>query len=657
MKNRTRKFLCIFLTAALFAAGSGAGFAGETAGAAQSIDTTEEVQPRETEEAAEEILALHFRQTGGDRAASYIEIYRGIKVSGDGIEADPKTPAALEGVEAGDILTVRIKGEGCYTCTKRVLLTERDLSRGFKTIEYSLDLRKGNGYEAGEIKAWTDEAEEKLFSPDTLTGVNRSALSTPAFQGGKAAHQFTGIEEACAYLENVCRKSRQAYLYDLRGDGTFPAVIFTETDLSRAADVETAIDLIKENGKLKVMYQAQIHGNEPAAGEGALAVCGGLAENNSFLDAMDIVIIPYVNESGSLNFTRSESGSLDLNRDALRLRSQTTRKIHSIYSRLMPHMFFDSHEFAEDGALKTDDEGKGYLKQADDIKLGCLENLNGDERVYNLDREAVSQTLSVLSGKGFRSSFYPPNWNSTTSCNYARMQHSLTVLIESYGIGLGRNHFERRVLSQYETVMALLQYAFANSQRITDTVDTARADFVKQGKKYSADRRFVLTHQVSQRDPLTARSTDYDFKGSPISQARQISFYNRAKSIKSRSLPTAYLIPKSAAGSAAAKEILKANGVKYFEISSKKKVSVSQYGGTAKAAKILKKKTVRFSKGAYVFYMDQPAANLIAACLEPDAGDGRKNDGSFVQAGILKKGKSGYPIYRYTGANPQKSLR
>ena len=54
--------------------------------------------------------------------------------------------------------------------------------------------------------------------------------------------------------------------------------------------------------------------------------------------------------------------------------------------------------------------------------------------------------------------------------------------------------------------------------------------------------------------------------------------------------------------------------------------------------------------------MDQTAANIIAASFEPDAADSAEYEGSFVQSGVVRKFKSGYPIYRYSGRNPQESL-
>jgi len=617
---------------------------------------TETVQEAELKQASAGTVELEFEEaeTGNYTGASV-----SIKVYQDAF-SETEAPKiygkyCIENAEAGDVFTCRIYSEGYYTYLKADCLTEADIAAGRKTVTYTLDKRAGTGYEAKEVYRWNENAEKMFFSGDTLTGVNRGLLDTPAFSGTKAAHQFTSIEEGISYLQGVCESSSRAHLYYVDGNTSYPAVVLTETDLTGADTLTKAVSRLSKDGKLKVMYQAQIHGNEPASGEGALAVCRGLSENGQLLSSMDVVVIPYVNTRGSKNFTRTNGSGININRDALQLESAETKRLHKLYNKLMPEIFIDGHEF---NMRKNLNEAASdcRIEGADDVRIACLENLNRGKNLFDIERTIVKNTVDGLPEKGFRTFFYEANWDSTTSCNYARMQNSLSFLIETNGIGNGKMGMERRVLAQYESVMSILEQAASKKKTIISAVKSARDDIKQRGKRYGENKTFVLTHQTSAADPMTAKRSVFDFFGNYLVKDQLASCCNRSVSVKERSLPTAYIIPKSADGASDARDILTANGAKYFEIKKGSKISVSQYTGSSKNAKKTKRKNVTFTKGAYVFYMDQTAANIIAATLEPDGGDSAEYDGSLVQSGTLRKKNGKYPIYRYTGKDPQKSL-
>lgn len=154
------------------------------------------------------------------------------------------------------------------------MVTEEDIRTGQKNISYTLDRRAGEGYEAKTVYRWPEVFEEKLFDAGGLTGVDRSLLDTPAFNAEKAAHQFTSIEEGCEYLRNLCNESSRAYLYYLEENSLCPVVILTGQNLDGADTLDQAIVKLSKDKKMKVMYQAQIHGNEPASGEGLLRYAG-----------------------------------------------------------------------------------------------------------------------------------------------------------------------------------------------------------------------------------------------------------------------------------------------------------------------------------------------------------------------------------------------
>lgn len=629
-----------------------------SSGGEENLRRMQQNKQEQPEEGATECrdISLSFRasaQSAASDSAVSIRVYKGAFTD----EEAPKRYGSyyLEKAEAGDVFTYRLYSEGCYIYYRADVITEEDIRAGYKNISYTMDRRSGAGYEAKTVYRWPEAFEEKFFDAGNLTGADRSVLDTPAFDAGKAAHQFTSVEEGCEYLQNLCSRSSLAHLYYLEGNMLCPVVILTTRNLSSADTLDEAISKLSDGKKMKVMYQAQIHGNEPASGEGALAVCRGLSQNKTLLSGMDVVIVPYVNPRGSRNFTRSNGSGININRDALQLQSEEAQNLHRLFSRLMPEIFIDGHEFIGKN-LVSSENGEYVVEGMEDVKIACVENLNRGEKLFSIERKIAENLVKGLPRKGFRTSFYPANWDSTTSCSYARMNNCLAFLIETNGIGNGKLGMERRVLAHYESVLSILNRAAAKKTTIVSAVKKARNDLIQAGKRYDKSRRFVLSHEASLKDPESAVRPVYDFLGRYVSEDRVSLTYNRAQAVKSRSRPTAYILSASSSGAEEVKRVLSISGASYFELKAGTKLSVTRYIGNSRRAGVTKRRTVSFPKGAVVFFMDQPSANIIAASFEPDAADSAEYEGSFVQSGVIEKFRKGYPIYRYSGRNPQKSL-
>ena len=67
---------------------------------------------------------------------------------------------------------------------------------------------------------------------------------------------------------------------------------------------------------------------------------------------------------------------------------------------------------------------------------------------------------------------------------------------------------------------------------------------------------------------------------------------------------------------------------------------------------------VTFANGAYVFPMDQVAADVIAMLVEPDVTDSNGYDGSLYQYGVVTYDETtmNFPLYRYTKDDPRTTL-
>ena len=622
----------------------------------------------------------------------------------------------------GSVYSYKLDSEGCYVYTGVVAFTAEDAAKGVKIIPYRMEKRRESGFEAVFVSRWTEEVENGCFNPEHLKGFDKRVPDTPAFSKDKAAHQFTSAEEALAFLKKMCASYSGVYLYELKGQGGCPAVIFTKEPLDDAGTLDEALQRLAAGGRLKALYQAQLHGNEPAAGEGALAAVqkleeiydGGLysrssarkkncgktagAEKSScdmtecggiLTEAMDIVIIPFANENGSREFSRWEtvcggencageiaasgsdngencvkeasaernraseigvSGSdgekLDLNRDALLLRSEVTRAIHRIFCVLMPEIFIDAHEFSGRKRQVHEENGHYILDSLDDIQITCVDHLNRDRQIFELENQIMLDTIDSLSEKGFRSFFFPGSFSQNTSCGYARLMYALTFLVESNGIRRGKIHYGRRVLSQREAVLSILFQAAAKADAIREQVDAARTDFVERGGVFNEEDIFVLEQKTDQSRGVERPRKSFDFAGNPIDADRRVFICNRGEAVRGRIRPAAYILPKDCLGAERTVEILSANGAVFEELNAGEAVCAERY--LKKGDKIVTgcPENRIFEAGAYVFSLQQMAANVISASLEPDLGDVTERNGSFIQAGILPWNGDVCPVYR-----------
>ena len=248
----------------------------------------------------------------------------------------------------GDVYSYKLETQECYIVTGTLLFSEEDLAKGKRVIRYSMESRADGGCQPFIISRWTDRVENELFRSETLSGADLS-LNTPFFTSdrkGKGSHQFTSPGEASAWLKGLCAASPFLRLFFLDEEEHCPAVVYSKENLKNCKTAEDFVRVLRDSCRLNVLYQAQVHGNEPASGEGALAVAASLAENPELREKLNLVMIPYVNRSGTEQFSRWENETLDLNRDALLLRSPATAAVHRIFSGIMPEVFIDGHEFS-----------------------------------------------------------------------------------------------------------------------------------------------------------------------------------------------------------------------------------------------------------------------------------------------------------------------
>ena len=544
----------------------------------------------------------------------------------------------VKDVKCGDVFCYKTFAEGYYTYKKAFIINETDIANGEKWIRLSFDKRKNEGYEADSVNYWTEEVETKLVSGEYEIKKDYE-LDTPAFSKEKAVHEFTTTDECIQYVKKVCEEIPAAKMFFLDDERQIPVVVISNDIKSEDETLQNVIGALKDNNHVKIMYQAQIHGNEPAAGEAALYVIKQFCQNEELLQKLDIVVIPHVNPYGAQKFVRfSDKHKMNLNRDSLILESEMTKKLRKIYLGLMPEVFIDAHEFCGPFNDMFDEEDGNYLKMNDDIQVTCLNNLNRSQGIYEQEREIIKYTLENLQEQGFRCFCYRPTCDYSTSCGYTRIMSSFIFFIETNGIGRGKIHFERRVVSQIEAMKLLLNQVAKKAEQIKTEVACARA---------CRPDEFVLKHMVDEEDVMWIQRRSYDFFGNVIGDKdKETPYYNLSKAVKKMPYPKAYVLDKGEKFSEKVKEILVQNGVVYKELSAKEIIQAESYKEWFGKKYWTKAKKLKLKEGAYIFDTNQIASNVIIASLEPEVEDMTKGNGIARPAELLMKNCKKYPVYR-----------
>ena len=620
-----------------------------------------------------------------------VTVYQGYPTSYSNAAAQLEEMEALTPAEDGSLVLPEagtyscwVRGDGFYNVCQLFNVTEADAAAGVKELTLKTSRMAYNGYEPSSpdladvpdgysqpsdavIMLWPDEILAN-FTTSSLKGF--SEFKTPFFTNERAQHEFTSQDEMMAFLTEKSAACGDMYTYILGSTPAYhfqmPIAVFTQTDLSSASTLEQAGELVRANGKLNIWIQCQIHPNEPAAGEGALALIDDLTGSygEQVLKDANILVIPRINPDGSYLFTRTTYQGFDMNRDHMALKAPELAYLHTAYRYFMPEVVADGHEF---GFYGVED---GYMRNADDLEVTPASSLNNSAAVNKLAEEVVDAVHVNTTEAGLRTYHYGFTVNNPIGRAYYGLYNSISILIETRGISGGSQNFARRVFSQQQTTHSIIDASIANASEIKSTVAAARAEVIKKGASYREDDVVVL-HQTASGKTMSPRElTRYQFSldgvGETKTSAAALSMNDTV--VRSRTRPTAYVIPKDIPNLDKILYILDNQGAEYYELAPGSSAELAQYfyedaytynerelGFTAGLRDV---QTVTFEQGAYVIPMDQVAGNVIAMTMEPDVNDSNGYDGTLVQYGIVTYDETtkDFPLYRYIGDDPRTTL-
>ena len=464
---------------------------------------------------------------------------------------------------------------------------------------------------------------------------------TPAFEPGRST--FTSNAELATLLRGLVREGRSApggttvRLLSAGSSQTgvpLEALLFTRNpDPSPAA--------LLRAGRPTVLLIGQQHGDEPAGGEALLAIAQELSQGplEKLLDQINVVVLPRANPDGAQADKRSTASGIDANRDHLLLRTPETQAMAQLARDFRPLVVVDAHEYTVVGRFL---EKYGALQRFDAlVQYATVANL--PPFVTKASEEWFRQPLvASLKSQGLSS-----EWYYTTSTdpadkkismggtqpdvgrNVNGLRNAVSLLIETRGVGLGRQHLARRVHTHVVAIRSVLNSTAqraADLTRLRKFVDSEVASLACLGQAVISAAATPSEYTLLMLDPNTGadRPRAVAWDSALVLDVR-----------KTRARPCGYWLGADQIdavlrlrGLGVTVQQLTQNSVVRGEVFSETLRQPGQAAdgtgdnGDANATMRVEVETVPAlidaPTGSYYVSLDQPFANLVLAALEPD---------------------------------------
>jgi hypothetical protein len=482
---------------------------------------------------------------------------------------------------------------------------------------------------------------------------------TPGFAHPRT--DFATHDEVMAWLVELTTRahnSRVRILGDSQEGRAIPMLVLSNAPAVSAADV------LRLNRPV-VWLQGLQHGDEPAGGEAMLAIAERLAVGDlaPLLDRITVLIVPRANPDGAARSTRATANGIDINRDHVKFDLPETAIVHRAMNAYQPQVVVDCHEFSVYNRWLQ----KWGVINAYDMTLIYATNPNVPAELTRFaDATYKSAITSALDTAGYKHSwYYTTSYRESDkrvqmgglapdiSRNTFGLQGSVSFLLETRGVGIGRDHFMRRVHTHVVALEAVLRATAANADRLMRTVAATRegiaraapaAPFVVTSRQKPTERTLAMLDPVTGADrPLTV----------PFDDSIE------AEALLVRPRPFAYVLPPAWRDLA---RRLTLNGVTVERLARAVTLDVEAYRVTEKEVAAttveghvrvtvrteLVRRKLAFPAGSLVVRMAQPSALLAAVALEPESASSFVTIGAIPvdKAGTVEGASSEVPIYR-----------
>ena len=431
----------------------------------------------------------------------------------------------------------------------------------------------------------------------------------------------------------------------------------------------------KQN-KAVILINNGIHPGEPDGIDASMMLVRDIVINKVKLpDNVALAFIPVYNIGGCLNRNsysranqngpleygfRGNSQNLDLNRDFTKNDSKEAKGFAQIFHLLDPDILIDNH--VSDGA---DYQHTMTLLTTQYDKLGAglggwLKN-NFEPQLYkgmtekNWDMVPYVNFETETPDKGMEMFYDPPRYSS----GYAALFQTIGFVPETHML----KTFKDRVLSTYALSLTVIEKASLNATALIAERKKARAEVLTTKSfptKWTVDTTkfsfitFKGYEQGFKPSDATGLNRMYYDRSKPFT--KQVRFFNVFNASGFVDAPAAYIIPQGWYGVI---DLLKLNNVQMQQFKNDTLIDVEAYHiddykslpkpyekhHKNSAVKVTDgNQKIRFLKGDYIIYLNQPDNRYLVEMLEP-TGDDSFFAWNFFDA-VLQQ-KEGYSDYRW----------
>ena len=441
---------------------------------------------------------------------------------------------------------------------------------------------------------------------------------------------------------------------------------------------------IRENGKLVLYLQGNIHGGEVEGKEALQILLREIAsgQHDSWFNDMILLVAPVYNADGNdavgLNNRPGQNGpaggmgqrpnaqGLDLNRDHMKLNSPEARSVARLVGDYAPHVTMDLHT--------TNGTNHAYF-----VTYSPPLHPNTDPAIISLlrDRLLPDVTETIRDKHGMNFYYYGnagggggapggranlPRWSTFDSRprfnnNYLGLRNRIAILSEAFAYA----SFEDRIAATLYFVQETVDWAEAHTGEIRAAVEIAETRPLV-GTQLSVRNRITLTHPEPVDILMGAVETRYNAAGRPYNNRLDVLTptpmweYGSFESTEDETVPAAYIIPPVQQLQPVL-DRLESHGVPMRTLDASRTMVVESFriDSTSVAAQPFQSVNERTLWGAWVegeqeipartiiISMDGPHARLAFYLLEPRADDG------FTDWAILDRwidGDGAFPILR-----------
>ena len=409
--------------------------------------------------------------------------------------------------------------------------------------------------------------------------------------------------------------------------------------------------------KLRILYLARVHGDEPGGTEAMLHFIDRVTKEQgllSLLDKIEIYIMPMVNVDGGESMTRQTYNGIDLNRDQVRIESPEAVAMRGYVNRIEPHVTVDFHEYQP---LKS-----AYSLISSDILTVPWDVMfltSGNPNVATPVRTAIDslflpQATALLNRNQFSThTYYTPKKTSrgvvlnmggssirSTSNTFA-LSNMYSILIEGRGIGLGGKGIKRRIQNLHMLATSFAQTSYSHKEELLAGLQQALEE-----------RKPVVVNFVSEKKEDCPVSFINQLKCRIDTVPMMISNAMASSVKESRPLPKKYYLLPTEQN---ALETLHKMGVKTEILQTERTLRVEAFDILSaseegqpfrtftplKVKTRMKEKEITLPAGTIEVDTRQKTVRLLAALLEPESSNG------FVNYRVIEvtEGEE-LPVYR-----------